>query len=183
MKGESLMDEGWLSVTEIAEKTNIPKSTIRRYLIHHNHCLQVEKRKRGYFMAEKSIPIIYKIRDLYIAGKQAEEIDQFLIQINNSSITSPVEESRNLTNNEVLSSMNQTITELKETIEKQKELLSDVVQMLGRTYKEKEDEIKQLNNQIDMLLAQIRVMKEAEEAREQIAAAKKSWINRWLPKK
>ncbi len=47
--------------------------------------------------------------------------------------------------------MANTLNKLKETIEKKKDLLNNIIHLMGKTYKEKDNTVKELNEKLDRL--------------------------------
>ena len=173
-------EKKWLSITAIERATGIPTTTIRRYLTNHGHHFEIKNDGKMVRVSEESIALINYIRDSYKAGLQKDEIELQLAQVNETTHTKLPEAELSTCKNceETMEEMNQIIRELKEKIEKQKELLSDVVHMMGRTSKEKDDEIKLLHQKIDLLMAEMTIMREELEAHKQVAAGKwrkKTW--------
>lgn len=60
--------KNWHSISELMDKTGIPDATLRRYIRHHGHHLQLRKKGKGYLIAEDSVVVIEQIRDLYSSG-------------------------------------------------------------------------------------------------------------------
>lgn len=75
------MNENYLTIPEIAEKTNIPASTVRRYLEQHNHTLRTKKSGRGaWLLQEDDISLIREIRACYERKMSSSEVENHLLQ-------------------------------------------------------------------------------------------------------
>jgi len=75
------MNEGYLTIPEIAEETGIPASTVRRYLEQHNHTLRTKKSGRGaWLLQEEDVSLIREIRACYERKMSFEEIEDYLLQ-------------------------------------------------------------------------------------------------------
>ncbi|MDQ8737127.1 MerR family transcriptional regulator [Paenibacillus sp. LHD-38] len=69
----------WYSVTELADTLKIPDATIRRYVRQHGHHIQVRKNHNVYQIAEESLPLLTKIRELYAtAGMMTDQVNEAL---------------------------------------------------------------------------------------------------------
>ncbi|WP_336791184.1 MerR family transcriptional regulator, partial [Paenibacillus sp. MMO-177] len=69
----------WLTVTELSGKLNIPDATVRRYVRQHGHRLQIRKQGKAYQVAENSLSVLTKIRELYsITGMTVERVEEAL---------------------------------------------------------------------------------------------------------
>ena len=174
-------DIKWLSITAIEKATSIPATTIRRYLANYGHHFLTKNTGKMVLVAEASTILFNRIRDLYKAGLQKDEVEVELEKLKQTIITTlPADDQKVCEKSEEsMEEMNKTVNELREKIEKQKELLSEVIRMMGRTSKEKDDEIKHLHQKIDHLLAEMTIMHEELEARKQVAATKREkriWI-------
>lgn len=68
----------WLSVKELSEETNIPISTIRRYIDKFQYFFiqKEDHRPKQYEVA--AVTVLLKIKQLYDEGYQAEEINESL---------------------------------------------------------------------------------------------------------
>lgn len=168
-------DIKWLSITAIEKATKIPATTIRRYLTNHGHHFLTKNDGKMVLVAEASTILFNQIRDSYKAGLQKDEIEIELEKQKQTSITTVIDDNQWVykKKEETMEEMNKTINELREKVEKQKELLSEVIRMMGRASKEKDDEIKHLHQKIDHLLAEMTIMREELEARKQVAATKR----------
>jgi len=69
----------WISITEIAEQTKIPRITVHRYVKNHRHYLQTKRLNRKILVASDSIPVIELIRRLYVdRGFTADRVEEHL---------------------------------------------------------------------------------------------------------
>lgn len=69
----------WYTITELADKLKIPDATIRRYVRQHGHHLQIRKKSKSYQIANVSLPVLSKIRELYMMdGMTVDQVDEAL---------------------------------------------------------------------------------------------------------
>jgi len=73
-----MTDHEWISVSEASEKTNIAVETLRRYINRHHVHLRVKKLGKKYFIHDESMTVIERIRALYDAGKNKDEVEEAL---------------------------------------------------------------------------------------------------------
>lgn len=75
------MDRNYLTIPQISERTNIPASTVRRYLEQHNHALRTKKSGRGaWLLQEEDLPLIREIRACYERKMSSAEVEDYLLQ-------------------------------------------------------------------------------------------------------
>jgi DNA-binding transcriptional MerR regulator len=75
------MNDGYLTIPEIAKETSIPASTVRRYLEQHNHTLRTKKGSRGaWLLKEEDIPLMREIRACYEQKMSTEEVEEYLLK-------------------------------------------------------------------------------------------------------
>ncbi|PRR90151.1 hypothetical protein C6W20_10075 [Bacillus sp. NMCN6] len=68
--GFMIMFENITGILQINEKElQIPDTTLRRYIRQHGHHLNIKKNGKSYLVANESIPLLKKIRGLYVEGK------------------------------------------------------------------------------------------------------------------
>lgn len=146
-----------LSVNELEKITNIPSSTIRRYLRNHKELIQTERKGNLHFVYESALPIIESIRQLYESGKNHTEITTFLqCESIDSEIHAPnivmdqpeqhsPEEGDQVAVNELLVAVQARV----EAIEKkQMKLLEDLMKQVKRVEESKEVAVKLLERQL-----------------------------------
>ncbi|MEK5282986.1 MULTISPECIES: hypothetical protein [Paenibacillus] len=92
----------WLTVTDVAQRVDIPPETVRRYITRHSLHLQAKKGHKSYQIAESCIPVFVQIRQLYAEGKQIDEVEAALLQLGKPTI---------ITVNESGESMNVNVVE------------------------------------------------------------------------
>ncbi|MFP3668265.1 MerR family transcriptional regulator [Priestia sp. SIMBA_032] len=68
----------WLSVKELSEETNIPISTIRRYIDKFQYFFIQKEDHRPKQYEAAAVTVLLKIKQLYDEGYQAEEINESL---------------------------------------------------------------------------------------------------------
>lgn len=121
------MNDG-LSVNEVERQTGIPDATIRRYIRNHGHHLQIRKRGKSYLIANESLSVIKKIRELYDSGKQLEDVDEILRQMNVPVTITMADDEKGVTVNpvEVLIQLQKDMNELKKSNDLLHETLEEV---------------------------------------------------------
>lgn len=77
---------GWIAVTDVAQRVDIPPETVRRYITRHSLHLQVKKGHKSYQIAESCVPVFVQIRQLYAEGKQIDEVESALLQLGKPTI-------------------------------------------------------------------------------------------------
>jgi len=70
--------EGWLSIGQIAKKTKIPETTLRRYAATFEDYLESEKRGRGVKYSPRAQELIVQISSLYDLGYGTVEIEDII---------------------------------------------------------------------------------------------------------
>lgn len=75
--GDYIMNE-WISVSEVAKKTNIPEATVRRYIREHGFHLRVKKGHKSYQIYHESIDTLNQIREMYGKGLNMDEVNNML---------------------------------------------------------------------------------------------------------
>ena len=71
----------WRTITQVAEDTDIPSETVRRYVRQYGDFLITKRgQRRAYLVNSNSIDTIQKIRYLLEQGHQKEQIDEILQQ-------------------------------------------------------------------------------------------------------
>src|SRR5690625_3709289 len=78
MSGVKIMSGKWLSVVELSEGSDVPESTTRRYLTRFEEFFQGDGKVRGQKYHPDSIAILTRIKSLYDAGSQTDEIKDIL---------------------------------------------------------------------------------------------------------
>lgn len=68
----------WFSISELAEKSGIAESTVRRYLNNFNVFFRDKGGKRSKKYEANSINILNRIRELFEQGKESEEVRHIL---------------------------------------------------------------------------------------------------------
>lgn len=82
----------WLTVTGVERQTGIPNRTIRRYIRRHGEFLQTKKQHKVKFLAEDSLPVLWKIRRHYAAGQTAAQVEASLSKEHSRTLTVKQEE-------------------------------------------------------------------------------------------
>lgn len=175
--------ENWLSIKEVEEQTDIPHQTIRRYLDRHGYHLKLKKKHKSILVHKTSIETIQKIRSWYSDNKNAEQVDELLV---NNGIPMTIEyndthENVSINFPEVLSSLRKSMSEQQEfnenllrylnekdeQIRKQGELIKHQQKLLEENLAKRDEQL-------------LTVIREIQETKQQIAAStNKRWWQFW----
>ncbi|MFB7099675.1 DUF3967 domain-containing protein [Streptomyces virginiae] len=168
----------WFTISEADKETGIPHQTLRRYLNNHVHHLIIKKKHKSYLIAEESLQILLKIRELYSEGKTIEDVENALTE---QGI--PMNITVNDDENEVSINIGETLIHLQKDMREQKEFnekLLEVLQAQNEQIKKHQEYIEQKLEVRDQKL--LESLKESMEVRKQIAASKeqtKKWWKFW----
>jgi hypothetical protein len=78
----AMNERKWYTVLEVEKEYNIPNATVRRYIRNHGHNLLLKKKGKSYIIAQDSIDVLKKIRELYGQGMGTEQIEEALRESN-----------------------------------------------------------------------------------------------------
>lgn len=151
----------WLSVSQMEQKTNIPTVTIRRYIKQHGHHLRIKKRGKIYLMASESLPVLKIIREQYDKGKQMEDVEDVLREMN-LPVTITIEDDEN--DNNVMN-VGEVLTQLQKDMNEQKQFNQSLLEVIEQQH----DYIKNRLEERDRLL--IETMNQMLESRKEIASS------------
>lgn len=70
----------WLDVMQLAEQTNLPDSTVRRYLMKFNEFFSYKGGKRSRRYESSAIRVLLRIKALYAEGFESSEVAKTLIE-------------------------------------------------------------------------------------------------------
>lgn len=73
-----MVNDAWLTVSEVSERAGIPVDTLRRYIRVHGVHLKVKKVHKKYQIHEESMNVLQTIRELYAGSKNIDEVEQAL---------------------------------------------------------------------------------------------------------
>lgn len=126
------MNNGYLNIPNIAEKTGIPASTVRRYLEQHNHTLRTKKSGRGaWLLQEEDISLIREIRSCYERKMSFEEVEEYLLQ-SGQPLTVTVENEKQ----EVVITPAQAFMQLATKVQDLQEEITSTKEQLASAYEE-----------------------------------------------
>jgi|SRR5690606_22900986 len=167
------MNEEWFYVTDIEKQTGIPNATIRRYIRNHGHHLKIKKRGKSYLISSESLSIIRNIRELYDQGKQLEDVEEALRQMN-----MPVTITMNDNEHEMTVNVSELLLQLQKDIDEQKKFN----QLLLETLQKQQEYINTRLEERDKNLME--AIREITESKKQIAAKeeKKGFFTRLFKK-
>lgn len=78
VNGGEWMKMEWYTITQTAEKTEIPADTVRRYVRSHRGYLKTRKRGNSYQIHLNSLSIVHEIRRLYDEGMNGKDVEEHL---------------------------------------------------------------------------------------------------------
>jgi len=78
MDGVIIMSDKWLYVVDLADRADLPESTTRRYITRFDAFFRSDDKARGRRYHPDSIAILKRIKSLYDAGSQTDEISDIL---------------------------------------------------------------------------------------------------------
>lgn len=165
--------ETWHSIKSLEKELQIPDTTLRRYIRQHGHHLNIKKNGKSYLVANESIPLLKKIRSLYVEGKSIENIETVLTN-EGHPITITID---NHTESTALT-LNESIEDIRNTLNSQMNEQKQIIQSLIQTIHEQQHYIEAKLEERDKHL--IEALKENEEMKKQIAASQqKKWWQFW----
>ncbi|WP_042349264.1 hypothetical protein [Bacillus massiliigorillae] len=157
-----------LSVSDIEKITNIPSSTIRRYVRNHREYIDSKRKGNLHFIYESAIPVLEKIRLHYEEGKNHAEITDILksdvvdeINRNSSKAVSTNMKKPDVEDIEVMEEIvtrdegvsNEAVLAIQSSVEsiekKQMQLLEDLMLQVKRVEESKSFAIELLEKQIE----------------------------------
>lgn len=168
----------WFTISEADKETGIPHQTLRRYLNNHAHHLIIKKKHKSYLIAEESLPILLRIRELYSEGRTIEDVENTL-----TDMGIPMNITVNDDEKEVSINIGETLMQLRNDMKEQKEFnekLLEVLHAQNEQIKKQKEYIEQKIESRDQKL--LESLKESMEVRKQIAATKankKKWWKFW----
>jgi len=125
--GGGIMNEGYLTIPEIAKKTGIPASTVRRYLDQHSHALRTKKGGRGaWLLKEDDVSLVQEIRACYERKMSVDEVEEYLLK-SGQPLTVTVDDQETeltITPAQAFMQLAETVQDLREEITSTKEQLS-----------------------------------------------------------
>lgn len=153
-------DIEWLTVLDIEKQMKIPNATIRRYIRHHGHHLNIRKKGKSYFIASESISTILEIRKQYDEGKGLEQVEKTLVQKGN-----PVTITVTAGDNQMTVNVGEALQDMKKAMHEQNKIIESLIDQMK---KQQEYIDTRLEERDRMLMAAIR---ENHESKKQIAVA------------
>ena len=161
--------EKWLPVIEVEKQTGIPDATIRRYIRNHGHHLQIKKRGKSYLIANESLSVIKKIRELYDKGKQSEGVEETLSQMNMPMTITMTDDEKEVTVN-----TGQVLIQLQKDMNEQKKFNQLLLERLDQQQEYIDNKLEERNQELTKSLRTLL------EVKKQIAAsAQKKWWQFW----
>lgn len=180
----------WFNINELAEKTNIPDTSVRRYIAKFPHFFLYKGGARSRRYEDSSVKVLIRIKNLYDNGYETEQADEILRQefpmiVDGDKVTGGEEKAVTpaLATSEDVAELKEAIALLLEKSKRQEEfnrLLSDKLDQQQKYIEES------LNKRDQLLLESIR--EKQEEKLDETAAAqekeeKSSFFSRLFGKK
>lgn len=147
----------WLNINELAEQTNIPDTTIRRYISKFSTFFIHKGGARSRRYEDKAVKVLIRIKQLYDEGHESEEVDnvlrrEFAVVIDGDKGEELFEKS----STPALATA-EDMAEIKEALKQQQEFNKLLIEKLA----EQERYIKEvLENQDQLLLESVKVIQE-----------------------
>ncbi len=193
------MEKEWYTVTQTAEKTDIPPETVRRYVRNHRSYLKTRKRSNSYQIHINSLPIIHEIRRLYDTGMNAKDVDEQLAYVHPMTIELVDEQKQTRQTIDVALALHEMKTSFMQVIEAQQKELQSVkeelsvarqeIQEVRVSQEKRERTLNDLNNGINELTKDINEVKNHEwsilsldDVRKIMNKEKKSWWSKIFSK-
>jgi len=193
------MEKEWYTVTQTAEKTDIPPDTVRRYVRNHRSYLKTRKRSNSYQIHINSLPIIHEIRRLYDTGMNAKDVDEQLAYVHPMTIELVDEQKQTRQTIDVALALHEMKTSFMQVIEAQQKELQSVkeelsvarqeIQEVKVSQEKRERTLNDLNNGINELTKDMNQVKNHEwstlsldDVRRIMNEEKKSWWSKLFSK-
>lgn len=193
------MEKEWYTVTQTAEKTDIPPDTVRRYVRNHRSYLKTRKRSNSYQIHINSLPIIHEIRRLYDTGMNAKDVDEQLAYVHPMTIELVDEQKQTRQTIDVALALHEMKTSFMQVIEAQQKELQSVkeelsvarqeIQEVRVSQEKRERTLNDLNNGINELTKDMNQVKNHEwstlsldDVRRIMNEEKKSWWSKLFSK-
>jgi DNA-binding transcriptional MerR regulator len=158
----------WLTIMELAEKTNIPDTTIRRYIQKFNDFFPYKGGSRSRRYEETAIKILVRIKNLFDSGYETDQVDATL----RNEFPMVVDDGNNEkeTNTPTLATA-EDIAEIKEALKAQSEFNKLLVEKLEQQQSYIEES---LNKRDRVLMNSVRAMQEERKLLLETAASKET---------
>lgn len=157
------MNEGYLTIPEIAEETGIPASTVRRYLDQHSHALRTKKSGRGaWLLKSDDVELIKEIRSLYERKSSAEEVEEYLLK-SGQPMTITIDDGENeltITPAQAFMQLASTVHDLKDEVTSTKEQLSDAHEEIRALKETQKTNAEQQQKSMDSLATEMKLISE-----------------------
>jgi|SRR5690625_1239634 len=176
--------EGWTTIKDAENRTKIPHQTIRRYLDRHGHHLRLRKRHHRIHIHKNSIELLEKIRSWYSEHKNADQVDELLL---NDGIPMTIDHDEKDHGN-VSINFPEVLTSLTKRIDEQQEFNEQLLLHLNKQDEHMRKQNEKLQSQQELLdksLAKrdeqlVTVIREIQETKQQLAATpEKKWWKFW----
>lgn len=162
----------WVTVLDIEKETGIPNASIRRYIRHHGHHMNVRKKGKSYTIAQESIKTMQEIRRLYDDGKSSEQVEEIMIRAGAPvTITVNDDEQMTVSVGEAFQNLQTEIRNLKESHNKQ---MNELMEKLDQQQEYIEQRLEERDRRL------MEVLKESQENRREIAASKEKKKKGWF---
>jgi DNA-binding transcriptional MerR regulator len=149
----------WLTVTELAEKTNIPDTTVRRYIGKFPDFFTYKGGSRSRRYEGISIKILVRIKNLFDSGFETEQVDAMLRNEFPMVVSGDDKQQEKESNTPALAT-GEDIAEIKDALKQQQEFNKLLLERL-------ENRDKEYYNKFDQIL---RMIQEEKQERLEIAA-------------
>ncbi|MFD4863646.1 hypothetical protein [Streptomyces atratus] len=171
------MDE-WFTVTQTAEKTDIPPDTVRRYVRNHRTYLKTRKRSNSYQIHRDSLRIVHEIRRLYDTGMSVKDVDEQLGNIHPMTIELVNEQKKTRQTVDVALALHEMKTGFMQVIEAQQKELRTAREELAAARQEINELTKDVNEVKNRKWSTLSI----DDVRKVMNEEKKSWWSKLFKK-
>ena len=170
----------WLNINQLAEHTNIPDTTIRRYITKFSTFFIHKGGARSRRYEDKAVKVLIRIKQLYDEGHESDEVDnvlrrEFAMVIDGDK----AEESFEKSSTPALATA-EDMAEIKEALKQQQEFNKLLIEKLA----EQERYIKEiLDNQDQLLSESVKLIQEQKSVLESATTTENvPFFKRWFKK-
>lgn len=151
--------EEWLDVPQLEKKTEIPATTIHRYLSKFNQFFTYKGGKRSRRYESSAIPVLLRIKDLYSKGFGSGEVEkkllkEFPVLLNNEQAETELEKMNwpTLPSAEDMAELTKSINLILQNDQEKLELIKEQREMIKLLLQEREEEKREKEEQKQLML-------------------------------
>jgi DNA-binding transcriptional MerR regulator len=174
VKGGSKVRQ-WLTITELAEQTNIPDTTIRRYIAKFPDFFTFKGGSRSRRYEDTAIKVLVRIKNLYDAGYETDQVDAFLRKEFAVIIDGDKEVEDNDKATPTLATA-EDIADIKQALQQQQEFNKQLLEKLEQQERYIKESLEKRDRQ---LMESLKIMQEERKALIEAAATSKERASFW----